>query len=362
MPRNVPPDSWIRDVRRKLLRWYGRTARDLPWRRRSGDPYAQWVAEVMLQQTQAETVIPYYGRFLQRFPDVATLAAAGLDDVLSLWQGLGYYRRAENLHRTAGLLAGRKNGWPRAVEEWMALPGIGRYTAGAIASMACGQRAAAVDGNAVRVLSRLAGIEADPAAATTLAEIWSLAERLLPVARRAGDFNQALMDLGAGVCRATGPDCERCPVKGECLALARGIVDRIPASRRRSGPSEEYRIVLAVLSDGQLLMRQRPRGGRWSGLWELPNTPGRPLEAGRALRNLCKELKLTLPGGIAFCEHGSLTHRLTHRLYRFAIHSVVVDPESRPKGRRGFRWVRMPISVAALPGGNGPSAASVAVG
>lgn len=316
----------VRALRSRLLRWYDRCARDLPWRRRSGDVYAQWVAEVMLQQTRVATATPYYERFLRRFPTVETLAAAHLDEVLALWQGLGYYRRAENLHRAAGLIVARGGRWPATARQWQQLPGVGRYTAGAIASVVLGERIAAVDGNVARVVSRLVRIEpdGDPRRAGTLVQ--AAAGRLVPP-RRSGDFNQACMDLGAVICLPREPACESCPLAGRCEALAGGVVGQIPASRRRPLPRLEQRVVLAALSRKRLLMTRRPRGGRWSGLWELPNADC-PSEAHHTvLSSICSEF------GLARAEPrflGNVSHRLTHRVYRF--HVYLAGGASRRRG------------------------------
>src|SRR6185369_3543428 len=202
---------------RKLLAWYGRHKRALPWRD-VGDPYRTWISEIMLQQTQVDTVIPYYQRWLERFPTVQALAESPLNDVLALWEGLGYYSRARNLHRAAQQVAAERGGaLPQTVDELLALPGIGRYTAGAIASIAFGVDAPVLDGNVKRVLARVFDIQTDVKSPAGARELWALAASLVP-SGRAGDYNQALMDLGATLCTPRAPACDICPVRELCAA------------------------------------------------------------------------------------------------------------------------------------------------
>jgi A/G-specific adenine glycosylase len=259
------PDSDLRPLRRRLLSFFDDHARDLPWRR-TDDPYAIWVSEVMLQQTRVETVEPYYERFLERFPDVEALADASKDEVLKEWEGLGYYRRARLLHEAAGVVRERHGGrLPDTAEKLRELPGIGPYTAGALASIAFQEASPAVDGNVRRVLSRLFDL-ADPSPA----ELREHASRLVDP-DRPGDFNQALMELGAGVCTATSPSCPECPVRDLCMARARGTVDHRPAPRKRAPrPEVTYGVAVAVDPDGRLLVRRRPDRGLLAGLWEFP--------------------------------------------------------------------------------------------
>jgi A/G-specific adenine glycosylase len=219
-------------VRRRLLDWYGRSRRDLPWRR-VRDPYAIWVSEVMLQQTRVATVIPYYERFLARFPTLTALARAEESEVLAAWQGLGYYRRARALHRGARAVAADHGGsLPRDLEGLRAIPGIGPYTAGAIASIAFDTPAPVVDGNVTRVLCRLYALGGDPAKNPLRAELWRRAAQLVPAAR-ASDFNQALMELGATVCTPRAPRCDECPLRRACLARSHGSAEALPEKKRR---------------------------------------------------------------------------------------------------------------------------------
>jgi A/G-specific adenine glycosylase len=245
--------------RRKLLAWYRRRRRDLPWRRTS-DPYAIWVSEIMLQQTRVAAAIPYYERFLARFPDVQALARARIDDVLARWSGLGYYRRARHLHAAARIVA--REGFPRTEAQWRELPGVGPYAAAAISSIAFGERAAAVDGNVVRVLSRL---HATTGPVRDLARAW-----LSP--RAPGDHNQAIMELGATVCTPRAPSCPRCPLSSSCAG--RRAPGSYPAPRARPRAREERLDVALILRAGRVqLVRREPRG-LLAGMWELP--PARP--------------------------------------------------------------------------------------
>jgi len=259
------PQDWTE----KLLHWYRQHKRDLPWRRTS-DPYAIWVSEIMLQQTTVEAVIPYYERFLKRFPTVKALAEGPEEDVLKLWSGLGYYSRARNLHKAAGMLTGD---FPDTVEALMVLPGIGRYTAGAIASIAFGKRAPIVDGNVIRVLSRLFLISEDPKSSAGQKIFWKKAEEVLPH-KHLGDFNQALMELGATVCSPENPACLICPVSEDCRARHEGRPEDYPTPKKKT----EYRDVLmsaAVVEErGRILFLKRPATGLLKGMWELPMVEG----------------------------------------------------------------------------------------
>jgi len=251
-------------ARRRLLAWYRRERRDLPWRR-TRDPYAIWVSEVMLQQTRVAAVIPYYERFLRRFPDVATLARARIDSVLALWSGLGYYRRARHLHAAARIVA--REGFPRTAAEWRRLPGIGRYAAAAIASIAFGERAAVVDGNVERVIARLHALRG-----RDLRRVRELADTWLD-ARAPADHNQAVMELGALVCTPRAPRCDGCPVASSCAG--RASPERFPAPRPRPRPVEELRKVALVVRDGRVQLLRRGGGGLLAGMWELPPARGR---------------------------------------------------------------------------------------
>lgn len=255
----------------RILRWYDRHGRkDLPWQRER-TPYRVWVSEVMLQQTQVATVIPYFERFMARFPDVVALADAAPDEVLHLWSGLGYYARARNLHKAARQVRDLHGGaFPVDFEAVRALPGIGRSTAGAILALACGQRHAILDGNVKRVLARFHALPGWPGEAAVLARLWDCAEAATPEARVA-DYTQAMMDLGATVCTRTRPACDRCPLGADCAAHRAGSQTAYPAPRpRRALPVRTTQMLLVREPGGAVLLQQRPPSGIWGGLWSFP--------------------------------------------------------------------------------------------
>jgi len=264
----------------KLTAWqkkYGR--HDLPWQG-TRDPYAIWLSEIMLQQTQVTTVIPYYNRFLARFPDVAALAAAPLDEVLKLWAGLGYYSRARNLHKAAQVVASAHNGrFPRRFEDVTALPGVGRSTAAAICVFSFGARHAILDGNVKRVLARLRGVKGYPGDKKVADRLWQEAERLLP--RRAIEaYTQGLMDLGATLCARGKPRCGECPLHSDCVALKRGWVAGLPSPRPRKPLPHKRTTMLVLTRAGEVLLEKRPPSGIWGGMWCLPEVARHPdLEA-----------------------------------------------------------------------------------
>jgi A/G-specific adenine glycosylase len=254
----------------RIVRWQRHHGRhDLPWQA-SREAYGVWLSEIMLQQTQVATVIPYYERFLARFPDVRTLAAAPEDDVLALWSGLGYYARARNLHRAARAVVDRFGGvFPTTFEDLSTLPGVGRSTAGAIAAIAGGERCAILDGNVRRVLARHAGIGGDPSSAAVLARLWAEAEARLP-SKAIEAYTQGMMDLGAQLCSVRRPACVECPVAGDCVARIEDRIDQLPGKRTRRAPGRKRIAMLVVLSRGEVLLEKRPGSGIWGGLWSLP--------------------------------------------------------------------------------------------
>jgi A/G-specific adenine glycosylase len=259
----------------RIVRWqqtHGR--RQLPWQD-TRDPYRVWLSEIMLQQTQVATVLDYYGRFLSRFPDVRSLAAAELDEVLALWSGLGYYSRARNLHRCAQEVAVRHGGeFPRSAQELQALPGIGRSTAAAIAAFCFGERVAILDGNVRRVLTRVLGFGADLASASNERELWDRAQDLLPrraLAQAMPRYTQGLMDLGATVCLARNPSCLLCPVREICAAHAQGAPEDYPVKTRKLKRSAQTLwLLLAQRRDRSVWLEKRPHAGIWAGLYCLP--------------------------------------------------------------------------------------------
>jgi A/G-specific adenine glycosylase len=338
-------DSRTSVLRERLLAWYDVEARDLPWRR-TDDPYAILVSEVMLQQTRVETVLSYYARFLERFPTIGDLAKASIDDVLKAWEGLGYYRRAHNLHRAARIVARDRGGRiPATVEELRGLPAIGPYTAAAIASIAFGLDEPVLDGNVVRVLSRLDCIEGDPARAATRKKLRQTAELLLPRSE-ASRFNQALMDLGARVCLPRSPRCHDCPVAGQCNAHHTGQEVLYPQkSARRAVPHVD--VVGGIVWDGEPLapgarhlIAKRKADDMLGGLWEFPG--GRVEEGETHEEALVRELREEL--GIAVeviapfvqIDHAYTHFRITLRTY----HCRHVGGEPRAIDCADWTWVR----------------------
>ena len=282
-PSLVNSESLRRDFSRKLLVWFRRAARDLPWRR-TNDLYAIWVSEIMLQQTQVATVVPYYHRFLAQFPDIRSLAAADEQEVLRLWEGLGYYRRARQLHAAAQRVATEHAGrFPASYDAVRSLPGIGRYTAGAILSIGRAARLPILEANTIRVLSRLFAFRGESASGAGQKHLWSLAELILP-ARDCGTFNQALMELGSEVCTPRGPACGRCPVAQFCQARALGLVDQIPLPAKRTTYEDVSEIAVVVRRGRRVLVRQCQAGralGRSLGLSAICRQSGRHFQQGR---------------------------------------------------------------------------------
>lgn len=255
----------------ELIAWHARAGRhDLPWQQER-TAYRVWISEIMLQQTQVSTVIPYYQRFMQRFPDVHALAAAPLGEVLHLWTGLGYYARGRNLHRSAQILSAQWRGeFPRTVDALCELPGIGRSTAGAILALGCGVRAPILDGNVKRVLCRFHGIEGWPDLPAVQKRLWVLAQDATPATGFAA-YTQAMMDLGATVCTRSRPSCKQCPLAEACQALATDTVAALPSRKpTRAVPKRAVCMLMCRLPTGQVLLEQRPQSGIWGGLWSFP--------------------------------------------------------------------------------------------
>jgi A/G-specific adenine glycosylase len=298
----------VGEIRRKLLAWYRASRRDLPWRRRK-DPYAVWISEVMLQQTRVDTVIPYYERFLARWPTATALAAADPDEVRAAWSGLGYYRRARLMLDAAQSIAKDHDGrLPASVEGLRALPGFGRYTAGAVASIAFDLPAPAVDGNVSRVLARLHSVEGDVTTGAANERIWGHAGELAP-GESPGELTQALIELGALVCTPKSPRCLICPIRAECSARADGRTDVIPGPRKKPKRSAvELTLILDVVR-GAVLLERQPEGGLFASLWCLPNLEGR-LE----IDAIADEAERKYGWSLSRIEpRAELTHVLTHR-------------------------------------------------
>lgn len=317
-----------------LLEWYDAHKRDLPWRR-TRDPYAVWVSEVMLQQTRVATVVPYFERFLREYPDVRSLAAAPLEKILKSWEGLGYYARARNLHRAAGIVAREMNGEiPGDYDAFRALPGAGDYIAAAVMSIAFGLPFAAVDGNFRRVLARLFLIGAAPTA-----RIFRERAKEIIEPSRPGDSNQAVMELGALVCGPRQPDCPRCPVSGCCLAFAGSLQRAYPAPRERR-PVPEYRVAVGVVrKGGRILITRRPEDGLLGGLWELPGGKIRP---GESPEDACRR-EIAEEVGLAVRVNGRVA-RVGHAYTHFRVDIEVFDCEYvagdvRLRAATDHRWI-----------------------
>jgi len=304
-----------------LLSWYRNHAWSLPWRDQQ-DPYTVWVSEIMLQQTRVETVIPYFERWMKRFPTISSLAQASQGDVLSEWEGLGYYSRARNLHQAAKMVEHVYEGQlPHEVNHLRQLPGIGRYTAGAIASIAFGKDEPVLDGNIRRVLARMFDVREPIRSTAGENQLWQLAEENLPPGV-AGDYNQALMELGALVCKPRQPRCEACPVSTICLAYSMGIQEERPVKLPK--PPLPHHLVSAaiILKDQKVLIAQRPPEGLLGGMWEFPGgkvEPGEDLVAGLK-REICEELGVDIQVGSPF---GTYKHAYTH--FRVTLHAFLCD-------------------------------------
>jgi A/G-specific adenine glycosylase len=328
----------------ELLTWYDRAAAALPWRELTpdsrADAYRVWLSEIMLQQTQVETVKPYFERFLTAYPTVEALAAAPLGDVLKLWEGLGYYSRARNLHKTAIMVTEQYGGqFPPTVEGLLSLSGVGRYTAGAIASIAFGVRAPVLDGNVIRVFSRLLDLQADVSVPATQSMLWKVADERLPDTR-VGDYNQALMELGRTVCKPRNPLCEQCPIQSHCQAYLHGTQALRPVKAKKA-PSPHYQVAAGIIRDdaGRFLIAQRPLEGLLGGLWEFPGGKQEPDETLPEClrRELREELAIEVEVGELFTvvEHG-FTH-FTITLHAFNCRYLSGDPQKL--GVADWAWV-----------------------
>ena len=337
MPSRIPSFA------ARVVAWQRRHGRhDLPWQG-TRDPYRIWVAEIMLQQTQVATVIGYFERFMARFPDVATLAAAPVDEVMRLWSGLGYYARARNLHYAAQAIVADHGGrFPLAFEATLALPGIGRSTAAAIMAFATGEPHAILDGNVKRVLSRHFGVAGAVDSAASLAELWALAESLVP-AKNVEPYTQGLMDLGATVCTRTRPGCATCPVRRTCVALRDDRIAELPGRKaKRPAPARAVSMLVAISHD-EVLVVKRPPSGIWGGLWSLPEAPAGTDPAAW----VAKKLGLRVEGVDAL---EPFTHAFTH--FTLAVTPWLVRVKgSRPAAGEAFAmWLPLQeAGTAALP-------------
>ena len=312
---------WLRRFRQRLRNWYRKHARTLPWRT-DPDPYRVWVSEIMLQQTQVATVVDYYHRFLKRFPDLNTLADADEQEVLRLWEGLGYYRRARQLHRAAIEIVKQHNGvFPSDRASLLALPGIGRYTAGAILSIAFGQREPILEANTIRLLSRLLLLREETTRSDSQRRLWELAELLLP-AKDLGFFNQALMELGSLVCTPQNPACYECPIQEICPAFEQGLQETIPVMAAKQAITAVREAAVIIRDKSCVLLRQCSPQERWAGLWDFPRFEIRH-QRGQALARELREnvfqltgLQVTTSDCLKVIKHSVTRYRITLSCYQ----------------------------------------------
>lgn len=327
-----------------LLTWYDAGAADWPWRR-TRDPYRIWLSEIMLQQTTIAAMIPYYERFVTTYPTVQDLAAAPLDDVLKLWEGLGYYSRARNLHRAAQIVTEQHDGqFPQTVEGLLTLPGIGRYTAGAVASIAFDVRAPVLDGNVIRVLSRIDDIPDDVTQPAVQKRLWQRAEDLLPETHT-GAYNQALMELGQKICTPRSPDCAHCPVQDLCQAYAHGTQNERPVKAKKA-PLPHVDVAAGVITndEGKYLIAQRPLDKLLGGMWEFPGGKQEPNETLQEClaRELREELAIEVEVGEFFMQ---VKHGFTHflmTLHAYHCRYIGATPpydEPQPLQANAYAWV-----------------------
>jgi A/G-specific adenine glycosylase len=343
MSAPIFPARAATDFAARIVHWqrtHGRSG--LPWQG-TRDAYAVWLSEVMLQQTQVATVMPYYERFVARFPDVRSLAAASLDAVLPLWSGLGYYARARNLHRAACEVTARFGGvFPTRFDDLVTLPGIGRSTAAAIAAFAGGARHAILDGNVKRVLARHAGIGGDPASTGVLSQLWSVAEARTPHTDIEA-YTQGMMDLGADVCSVRRPACLACPVADDCVARIEGRIGELPGKRVRAARKRRRIGMLVVLSQAEVLLEKRPANGIWGGLWSLPEcgADDEPLAA------LARDWGLEAEAASAMAP---FEHAFTHFTLEVAPWRVHLGRAANAAFERPATWLALAdLDGAALP-------------
>jgi A/G-specific adenine glycosylase len=337
MPGGMMSESFADQV----LAWFACHGRkNLPWQQ-SPTPYRVWVSEIMLQQTQVATVAPYFERFMRRFPDLEKLAQAPLDEVLQLWSGLGYYARARHLHRTAGMVLRQYGGvFPDNIEQAEALPGIGRSTAGAILSLAGGQRHAILDGNVKRVLARCFAVAGWPGQAHVLRQLWALAEQQTPQTRVA-HYNQAMMDLGATVCTRATPRCDACPLRGRCQAAREGRQSEFPGRkpRRQLAVRATYMLLLRR-TDGELLLERRPPSGIWGGLLSFPECPQRD-----AIVDYCRESLGCFASALEFLP--ARRHTFSHFHLDYTPVLIACEPSAEAvRDENRYLWQRLDSAIS----------------
>ncbi|NNE00074.1 MAG: A/G-specific adenine glycosylase [Pirellulaceae bacterium] len=349
--------GWRGRVRRQLLAWFDQNAREMPWRRHP-EPYHVWVSEIMLQQTQVATVLPYFDRFLASFPTIADLAAADESTLMAHWEGLGYYRRARSLHAAAKLIVDQHDGiFPTRLEDVLALPGIGRYTAGAILSISGDQKLPILEGNTQRVFSRWIALRQSPLQKSANTLLWTVAEKMLPPTG-SGRFNQAAMELGALICTPRQPNCQQCPVKRSCAAQRENLQDEIPGkvSKTKYEDRTEFALVIAKATgkrdndDPHYLMRPLPEGSRWAGLWDFPRPTETAYESVTSAGDwLSDELGVSVQTGIRL---KTIRHAVTKYRISLQVHVASVT-KSRKKLPAPWQYVtlremaQLPMSVTA---------------
>lgn len=327
--------AWRSSIRRNLLAWFRSNARQLPWRSKP-TPYRVWVSEIMLQQTQVATVLPFYARFLKSFPSVKSLAAADEQDLLNHWEGLGYYRRARSMHAAAKMIVDQHGGrFPESFEDVLNLPGIGRYTAGAVLSISRDQRLPILEGNTQRVFSRWVSMRSPPMDSKPNRLLWEIAEAMLP-RKEPGNFNQAAMELGALICTPKNPNCDQCPVRRQCRAHRDGLEQEIPGkvSKTKYEDRREFAMVIPSTRGKQTmryLLRPLPKGGRWAGLWDFPRTTEVAVSSAEAAASeLSHAVGATICSGLRLT---SIRHAVTKYRISLDVHMATIE-----KGRTKSPW------------------------
>jgi len=350
--RAAPPAQDIQSAahrapfRRTIINWFRRAARPVSWRG-TKDPYAIWIAEIALQQTRVDQGTPYIERLLHHFPTVHALAKADLDEVIKLWEGLGYYARARNLHAAAQrIVRDRAGRMPASAAEWLEMPGVGRYSAGAIASIAFGEAVPVLDGNVKRVLARLIDLDQSIDDPKITQRLWDLTEFLVRGAHP-GDFNQGMMELGAQICTPRSPACLVCPVQKFCRAHAAGTVDARPLRRTKASTPHHHVVIAAIKKNGRYLLGKRPQDGLLGGLWEFPGGKIEPGEThAAALRRELREelgIRITVGDHVASVDHAYSHFRVSLHVYRCEHRSG----KAAPRAHTELRWVA-PKDFAAL--------------
>lgn len=323
--------AFCKRLRTRLCTWYSRENRCLPWRENQ-DPYRIWISEAMLQQTRVETVIEYFERFVKQLPTVADLAAASEDEVLALWSGLGYYSRARKLREAAIVIMEQHGGqFPRTRELALGLPGVGPYTAGAVLSIAYDLPEALVDGNVQRVFARIFALRGESGSGPLQKKLWDLAEQLVPKSGGSGEWNQALMELGATVCKPRDADCSGCPVESLCRARELDLVGELPEPKPRRKPTEVRLEIFLVEQDGAFLLEKRPSGGRMAGLWQFPTLESAP--GGELFPE-----SFAGPHGQLLRSSGEALGELRHSITRYAIRADIRSAELQGDLPPNWKW------------------------